>query len=441
MKIIQILGWYFPESLGGTEVYVNSLSHRLIYAGHQVVVVAPDSGGSIERSYEFEGIPVYRYPLTNLLSRDQIQNVGSVPGSEFFHKWLKEVKPDVIHFHSFITGIGIPEMRVAKEAGARIIVTFHLPSLGYICQRGTMLYRGRVPCDGIAKNLKCAACYLQSRGMPGTLACLFAGIPLWLSRLLRKIPGRVGTTLGIKYLIDHNRKIEKEIFDLADKVVFLNEKSMEIALANGAPREKLILNRLGVDSAKVTRKPGPDISPTKQPIKIGYIGRFDEIKGVYDLARAIIKMPSDLAVNIEFRGPMNTPENIAVAERLRKMVKNDRRVKFSPVIDNDKVTEVLAGYDVICCPSLCLEGGPTVAMEAYAAGTPVIGSRIGGLAELVADGVNGALVEPGDWKALSALIVKIALHPASTIDRWRRVLPDIRSIEQITEEYLKTYMP
>ena len=51
-------------------------------------------------------------------------------------------------------------------------------------------------------------------------------------------------------------------------------------------------------------------------------------------------------------------------------------------------------------PSLVAEGGPTVAIEAHAVGTPVIGTRIGGLAELVTDGVNGRLVAPGDVQPL-----------------------------------------
>ena len=65
MKIVQAVGWYFPDSLGGTEVYVAGLCRRLRDAGQDVLVAAPDPAAAVERSYEHDGIPVYRYPIFN----------------------------------------------------------------------------------------------------------------------------------------------------------------------------------------------------------------------------------------------------------------------------------------------------------------------------------------------------------------------------------------
>ena len=99
----------------------------------------------------------------------------------------------------------------------------------------------------------------------------------------------------------------------------------------------------------------------------------------------------------------------------------------------------LSEIDLLCCPSLVAEGGPTVAIEAHAVGTPVIGTRIGGLAELVTDGVNGRLVAPGDWRALARVIQDAASDPAGTIDQWRRALPPARTFDDVTREYLSMY--
>jgi glycosyltransferase involved in cell wall biosynthesis len=88
---------------------------------------------------------------------------------------------------------------------------------------------------------------------------------------------------------------------------------------------------------------------------------------------------------------------------------------------------------------VCLEGGPTVAIEAHAAGTPVIGTRIGGLAELVGDGVSGRLVAPDDWRALAAVLLEMAGDPAGTIDRWRAALPRPRTMDEVAAEYLTLY--
>ena len=43
MKIAHALGWYFPDSLGGTEIYVAALSRELQARGHEVVIAAPDA--------------------------------------------------------------------------------------------------------------------------------------------------------------------------------------------------------------------------------------------------------------------------------------------------------------------------------------------------------------------------------------------------------------
>jgi glycosyltransferase involved in cell wall biosynthesis len=56
--------------------------------------------------------------------------------------------------------------------------------------------------------------------------------------------------------------------------------------------------------------------------------------------------------------------------------------------------ERLQEYDLLAVPSQLLETGPIVVLEAFAAGIPVAGSNLGGIAELVEHGVNGLLVDP-----------------------------------------------
>ena len=100
---------------------------------------------------------------------------------------------------------------------------------------------------------------------------------------------------------------------------------------------------------------------------------------------------------------------------------------------------MLKSVDVLVCPSIWFENGPTVALEAMAAGTPVIGSRVGNLAEILDDGVTGRLVAAGDVAALAAAIAEAAIDPASTVDRWRRSLPAPRTMDDIAADYLDLY--
>jgi glycosyltransferase involved in cell wall biosynthesis len=439
MKIVQAVGWYFPDSLGGTEVYVAGLCRRLRDAGQDVLVAAPDSAHAEERTYEHDGIPVYRYPIPLAPTRDEVQGTARVRGAERFRRWLAVERPDVVHAHTFVTGLGLDELKAAKSVGARVVVTTHSASLGWTCQRGTMMRWGERLCDGLCRPAKCAACALQARGISKPLASALAAIPPGIARGARRLPGALGTALSMPDLIRRNQAMQREMMSTVDRFVLLTDWALGAAAANGAPRDKLALNRLGLSQGKVAAKPGPDEQPTGRPITIGYLGRFDPIKGVHDLARAAASLPPDVRVLVEFRGPVRTEADRAVLRALRPLAAKDSRITFADAVPEADALGILAGYDVLCCPSLCLEGGPTVAIEAHAVGTPVIGTRIGGLAELVTDGLNGRLVAPGDWRALAGVLAALAADPSGTIDGWRRRLPPARTMDQIAADYLAVY--
>jgi len=439
MKIVQAVGWYYPDSLGGTEVYVTGLCRRLRAAGHEVLVAAPDPVHDRERVYEHDGVPVYRFPIPAAPTRAECQGRIVVRGAELFHGWLAIQRPDIVHAHTFVTGLGLAELRAAKATGARVIVTTHAGSLGWVCQRGTMMRWGQHLCDGVCEPAKCAACELQRRGLTRSLARIVGAIPPALGRAARGLPGKVGTALAMGDLIARNRGMQRDMLATVDTFVLLTRWALEAVVANGAPRSKLVLNRLGQSQEKVTMKPGPEDRPTTPPVAVGYLGRFDPIKGVYDLARAVTSLPPDVPIRVEFRGPVRDRADRAVLHELRALVAGDPRVTFAPAVGETEALRVLADYDVLCCPAVCLEGGPTVAIEAHAVGTPVIGTRIGGLAELVTDGVNGRLIPPGDWRALADALRDMAKNPVGTIDRWRLALPPARTMDQVAADYLTLY--
>lgn len=439
MKIVQALGWYFPESIGGTEVYVAALARRLVESGHTVSIAAPDALNKSERHYEHEGIPVYRYPIPAEPSRDECRELVSVKSS--FITWLHDQQPDVVHFHTFVTGLGIIEVEAAKSMGARVIVTTHSSSLGYLCQRGTMMRWGEAPCDGIAIPSKCAPCELQHRGLSKLPALVLGSVPPLLGEGFSRIEGKIGSALAMGYFIAHNQEKQKRLLKAADKFVLLTQWAFNAVAANGAPPNRIALNRLGLSQEVRHRKPGPDLAPTARPVRIGYLGRFEFLKGVEHLARAAKSIDKSVGFSLEFRGPVTSPSEKRQVDELKIIVGDDPRVSFAPAVSSKDVPSVLCNYDVLCCPSVCLEGGPTVAIEAQAVGTPVVGSNLGGLRELVSDGRNGRLIPPGDVAALTALITEIASGPEKTIDVWRNNLPAVRTMDDVTRDYLELYKP
>ena len=435
MTIVQLCGWYFPDSLGGTETYVAALSEGLRAAGHTVSVAAPDPGASRVREYEHDGVQVFRYPIAASPTRAEARHEIPVAGAERLHAWLRTAAPDVVHVHTFVTGVGPHEILAAKDAGARVVVTTHSGALGLLCQRGSLMHRGRERCDGVVIAGKCSACVLEHRGVRGGLADAVSHVPGAVSRVLGRLPGPAGTLLGMPAFIDDNRRRQHDMLAAVDAFVVLTDWARAIVSAD-APGAPVVVNALGVRTPPPARPPRPYQAPTR----VAYVGRFDEIKGVFDLARALKAVP-DLPIRVEFRGPQRSASEQAVVARLRAALDGDQRVTIGDAIAPEQVYGYLSCVDVLCSPSLTLEGGPTVALEAMAVGVPVIATRLGAMAELLTDGVNTAFVAPGDWRALADVLTRIATDPDGTIGRWREALPPIRTMSDVTRDYLSLYDP
>lgn len=441
MKIIHVCGWYFPDSLGGTETYVAAVADRQRAAGHHVGVAAPDPGGHTERSYVIGGLPVYRYPTTLTPTRDEVQQVVPTRGTERFHAWLKDRRADIVHFHTFVTGVGIHEVRAARAAGSRVFVTTHSGSLGYLCQRGTMMRWGKTLCDGRVTPAKCSACALQQRGVPRPVADAVGLVPPLLSRAGALIPGRAGTLLSMPHLIRRNLRLQREMFEQVEAFVVLTDWAREVVTANDGHGAPVVLNRLGIrarmDDVRALRR-----APRREQrshLTVAYVGRFDRIKGVHDLALAARALPPGTPVQIEFRGPVSNLHDLEIVNELKGIVGPDAWIRFGPPLEPDDVFRYLSEIDLLCCPSRTLEGGPTVALEAMAVGTPVLATNIGALPELITDGVNGRLVPPANVAALAKALAAIAKDPEGTIDRWRQHLPEARSMDDVTGDYLDLY--
>jgi len=205
VKIVHLVGWYFPDSVGGTEVYVEGLCKRLQAAGHDVRVAAPDARGSVPQRYEHEGVPVFRYAIPANPTRDEAHHRVGVPGADALHAWLSKERPDVLHVHSLTTGVGLPEIRAAEQLRSRVIVTCHLPGLGFLCRTGELMQWGRVPCDGVVIPGKCASCSLTRFGMPEPAARVIGAIPVSIGAVLRSIPGQIGTAIGMSASVPSTR--------------------------------------------------------------------------------------------------------------------------------------------------------------------------------------------------------------------------------------------
>jgi glycosyltransferase involved in cell wall biosynthesis len=135
---------------------------------------------------------------------------------------------------------------------------------------------------------------------------------------------------------------------------------------------------------------------------IGCIGRIEPRKGVLDLigaAPAVRAELPDARIFVIGDDPYDSDPNYLA------QVRSSTEVEHLPWIPN--APGIMRHLDVLVAPSHQEPFG-TVLSEAMAVGTPVVATRVGGLAEVVDDGVTGVLVEPGDPQALAGGIVRVA---------------------------------
>jgi len=127
-----------------------------------------------------------------------------------------------------------------------------------------------------------------------------------------------------------------------------------------------------------------------------YTGRFAPIKGVSYLAQALVKLnkSADNFVCI-MCGNIDGDRESASVKAILDNGNATHRYRFEGFVPNAQLKVYLAACDVLVLPSL-QEATSISGLEAMAASRPIVGTRIGGITELIDDGVHGILVEPKD---------------------------------------------
>ena len=125
-------------------------------------------------------------------------------------------------------------------------------------------------------------------------------------------------------------------------------------------------------------------------------------------------------------------------QRLRLLAAPDKRIEFHPPVPSTKITATLREYDLLAAPSQWLETGPLVVLEAFAAGTAVIGSRLGGIAELVRDGFDGILVDAANIRDWANALHRLS-EDRDLVNHLRRNITPPRKTSTVAREMAALY--
>jgi glycosyltransferase involved in cell wall biosynthesis len=205
----------------------------------------------------------------------------------------------------------------------------------------------------------------------------------------------------------------------ADAFVAMSHRIREEFLAAGVPLERIALLPHGVDTARFRPATAGERSALRarlglppEALLVTYTGRLLRGKGLETLLAAFGQAAArESRAHLSLVGS-GSGQALSVEEELRQRVQEaglQPRVTFAGRVD--EVEDWLRASDVFAFPSMFEALGISL-VEAAACGLPCVGSRTGGIVDVIEDGQTGRLVPPGDTAALAAALGELLADPA-----------------------------
>jgi alpha-maltose-1-phosphate synthase len=243
----------------------------------------------------------------------------------------------------------------------------------------------------------------------GHLASLLTGVPHVVTvHSLEPLRPWKAEQLGGGYTL--SSWCERTALESAAAVIAVSEGMRDDLLAcyPAVPADQVRVIRNGIDTSEYAPDPGTDVLERHgvdpgRPLVV-FVGRVTRQKGLPVLLRAAARLDPETQL-VLCAGQPDTAELAAEVTALVQDLRDTRSgvIWLSGMLPKREVIQLLTHATAFVCPSLYEPLG-IVNLEAMACGTAVIGSRVGGIPEVVADGQTGLLVPPGEPAPLAAAV-------------------------------------
>jgi glycosyltransferase involved in cell wall biosynthesis len=294
-----------------------------------------------------------------------------------FRALLRELRPDIVHFHHFII-FGVEALSLVRDTlpESRIVLTLH--EYLAICHHfGQMVTKPRQELCHQASLEDCNRCFTEINTSDFFLRTLYI----------------------------------KRFFELVDQYVAPSNFLADRFVAWGLPRERVRVIENPIDRP-IALAPVEEQHARTGALRVGFFGQISPLKGILILleAAAVLERDgcSDVVFDIhgEYRSQPQEFQDAFVA----KLEQAGNNVRYHGRYEPRRVDELMRGVDVTIIPSIWWENSPVVIQEAFRNRRPVICSDIGGMAEKVRDGFDGWHFRVGSVPALAALLKRLAAN-------------------------------
>ena len=313
------------------------------------------------------------------------------------------VDPDIVHFHHLLQ-FGAETVDAVRRAAPRARLVFTAHDFFPICpQEGQLLTTDGRLCRGPSPDA-CARCF----------------------------PGRPAEDFVMRDLQ------MRDVLSDFERILLPSEFARGRYLAAGYPAERLVLmpNGIACDGpAAPRRRPA---SPDGRRDRFGFFGHINRFKGSMVLLEASrILSESGTAHRLTLHGGTAYQPD-AFLERFGAALGAAPMARHHGAYTGADLGALMAEVDWVVVPSVWWENAPLVILEAFRHGRPVICGGVGGMAEMVRDGVDGLHAPVGDPAGLAAVLRRAVERP----ELWDRLASGIvppKTIAQVAEAHISLY--
>lgn len=444
-RILHAIHDFLPRHRAGSEVYVAQLC-RALAARHDVWVLCAECDpsrphGSLTWRVH-DGLPIVE--LVNTWAFDSFEETYRSPRiSEPLRHVLNALQPDVLHVHNLMNlSMDLPAL--ARARGIPTVATLHDYTL--LCASGGQ--RVHVAESHVCAEIdtvRCSRCFVQSpfhaqmtmarlapRRVPPLVTTAGRMVRRHVPSLFRWAESAVACSPSVAPdPRDFDRRLAQaqRVFQNVEVFVAPSDALAREFERFGLPPARLRVSDYGI--APFTPAPR---RPPGDRLRIGFVGTLVWHKGAHVLLEAVRRLPADRFEVRLFGDPDVFP---AYVRSLRDLA-GERPVRFMGAFGPERVAEVYGSIDVLVVPSLWPENSPLVIHEAFHAGVPVVGARMGGVPGLVTHDVNGLLYDAFDSAALAAALRRLLDEPGC-VDRLARSVPPVKTIEDDARAWEEIY--
>lgn len=365
---ISVTSYYYRR--GGAEAVMLDQNELLASRGWEIVPFAMHYPENLESEYDGYFVEEIDFasdypPLQK--ARKAVKSVYSLEARRAIGRLVDDTRPDVVHAHNVYHHLTPAIFGAVQARSVPVVMTVHDLKIG--CPSKLMLAPDGV-CErckgGRTWNAVVQKCHKDSRLLSGIVA---------LETSLHRLLG------------SYSRNVDR--FVLPSR--FHRDKLVEWGLP--AERARYLPNAIDVSSLMPDYRPGD---------RFVFVGRLSPEKGLDTFVRAVAA--AGVPATLVGTGPQE-------AELGQLALALDADVEFVGYRTGDDLFDLVRGARALVLPSECYENAPVVILEAYGVGTPVIGSDLGGIPELVVPGETGLLAAAGDVDGWAARLRLLADRP------------------------------